>query len=246
MINAMGTFTICNGSRNELVAAIVDIRHLQRRLSRAAAELTLWGGLHLRRRFCGVYLSLLASRAQRGKNCAIGKILRVRGVSSAPTGILRYRAGPTGRSVKLVELAYPNHSLGPPGEISWPQSLGLWPPVYYLESRLGGPGAPALSTMIGQPWLSGRFWTPQPGRIASRRWKISGPTAPRRGWIWPRVQRRRDCGPQSSSLIISRRPLIGILLISHPASGRMFRWDGKEMVGLYSALKQFLARTTGP
>ena len=49
VINAMGTFTIYGGSKmspqtlrdmQEAAASFVDIRHLQRRLSQAAAELT--------------------------------------------------------------------------------------------------------------------------------------------------------------------------------------------------------------
>ena len=126
VINAMGTFTIYGGSKmspqtlrdmQEAAASFVDIRHLQRRLSQAAAELThneaayICGGAS-----CGVYLSLLAAIAKkRGKKVRHltredfyrSEVILFRSHRN-PYDIVLDQLG-----VKLVELAY--QSQGPPG-----------------------------------------------------------------------------------------------------------------------------------
>ena len=161
VINAMGTFTIYGGSKmspqtlrdmQEAAASFVDIRLLQRRLSQAVAELThneaayICGGAS-----CGVYPSLLAAIAKkRGKKVRHlsredfyrSEVILFRSHRN-PYDIVLDQLG-----VKLVELAYPNHSLKDPcGDI-----LAAVTPdtaaVYYLESGWVSPGAPALSDVI--------------------------------------------------------------------------------------------------
>lgn len=256
VINAMGTFTIYGGSKmspqtlrdmQEAAASFVDIRHLQRRLSQAAAELThneaayICGGAS-----CGVYLSLLAAIAKkRGKKVRHltredfyrSEVILFRSHRN-PYDIVLDQLG-----VKLVELAYPNHSLKDPlGDI-----LAAVTPdtaaVYYLESGWVAPGAPALSDVIR----------------AARTAEIpvvldAAAMLPPVENLWAYAAAGVDLavfsggkdlrGPQSSGLIVGSLSLIGILLeegFPTHGYGRMFKVGREEMVGLYSALKQFLA-----
>ncbi len=256
VINAMGTFTIYGGSKmspqtlrdmQEAAASFVDIRHLQRRLSQAAAELThneaayICGGAS-----CGVYLSLLAAIAKkRGKKVRHltredfyrSEVILFRSHRN-PYDIVLDQLG-----VKLVELAYPNHSLKDPlGDI-----LAAVTPdtaaVYYLESGWVAPGAPALSDVIR----------------AARTAEIpvvldAAAMLPPVENLWAYTAAGVDLavfsggkdlrGPQSSGLIVGSLSLIGILLeegFPTHGYGRMFKVGREEMVGLYSALKQFLA-----
>ena len=260
VINAMGTFTIYGGSKmspqtlrdmQEAAASFVDIRHLQRRLSQAAAELThneaayICGGAS-----CGVYLSLLAAIAKkRGKKVRHltredfyrSEVILFRSHRN-PYDIVLDQLG-----VKLVELAYPNHSLKDPyGDI-----LAAVTPdtaaVYYLESGWVAPGAPALSDVIR----------------AARTAEIpvvldAAAMLPPVENLWAYTAAGVDLavfsggkdlrGPQSSGLIVGSLSLIGILLeegFPTHGYGRMFKVGREEMVGLYSALKQFLAADHG-
>ena len=127
VIHAMGTFTIYGGSNmspqtlrdmQEAAASFVDIRLLQRRLSQAVAELThneaayICGGAS-----CGVYLSLLAAIAKkRGKKV---RHLSREDFYRSEVILFRPHRNPYDivldqLGVKLVELAYPNHSLKDP------------------------------------------------------------------------------------------------------------------------------------
>lgn len=260
VINAMGTFTIYGGSKmspqtlrdmQEAAASFVDIRHLQRRLSQAAAELThneaayICGGAS-----CGVYLSLLAAIAKkRGKKVRHltredfyrSEVILFRSHRN-PYDIVLDQLG-----VKLVELAYPNHSLKDPlGDI-----LAAVTPdtaaVYYLESGWVAPGAPALSDVTR----------------AARTAEIpvvldAAAMLPPVENLWAYTAAGVDLavfsggkdlrGPQSSGLIVGSLSLIGILLeegFPTHGYGRMFKVGREEMVGLYSALKQFLAADHG-
>lgn len=256
VINAMGTFTIYGGSKmspqtlrdmQEAAASFVDIRLLQRRLSQAVAELThneaayICGGAS-----CGVYLSLLAAIAKkRGKKVRHlsredfyrSEVILFRSHRN-PYDIVLDQLG-----VKLVELAYPNHSLKDPcGDI-----LAAITPdtaaVYYLESGWVAPGAPALSDVIR----------------AARTARIpvvldAAAMLPPVENLWAYTAAGVDLavfsggkdlrGPQSSGLIVGSLVLIDILLEEGFPShgyGRMFKVGREEMAGLYSALKQFLA-----
>ena len=260
VINAMGTFTIYGGSKmspqtlrdmQEAAASFVDIRHLQRRLSQAAAELThneaayICGGAS-----CGVYLSLLAAIAKkRGKKVRHltredfyrSEVILFRSHRN-PYDIVLDQLG-----VKLVELAYPNHGLKDPlGDI-----LAAVTPdtaaVYYLESGWAAPGAPALSDVIR----------------AARTAEIpvvldAAAMLPPVENLWAYTAAGVDLavfsggkdlrGPQSSGLIVGSLSLIGILLeegFPTHGYGRMFKVGREEMAGLYSALKQFLAADHG-
>ena len=260
VINAMGTFTIYGGSKmspqtlrdmQEAAASFVDIRHLQRRLSQAAAELTLYEAAYIcGGASCGVYLSLLAAIAKkRGKKVRHltredfyrSEVILFRSHRN-PYDIVLDQLG-----VKLVELAYPNHSLKDPlGDI-----LAAVTPdtaaVYYLESGWVAPGAPALSDVIR----------------AARTAEIpvvldAAAMLPPVENLWAYTAAGVDLavfsggkdlrGPQSSGLIVGSLSLIGILLeegFPTHGYGRMFKVGREEMVGLYSALKQFLAADHG-
>lgn len=255
IINAMGTYTIYGGSRMsqetlqdiaDAASSFVDIRQLQLQLSQHTAQLTKNESAY----FCngassGIYLAILASIAEKKKksiryisknDCVESEVIMFRSHRNPYDHALEQLG------VKLVELGYSNHALVSPKDDILASITCHTTAIFYLESGWAAPGAPSLNEVIQA--------------AHSRELPVildAASMLPPVENLWNYTHQGVDlvifsggkdlCGPQASGLILGRTIYIKHLLNSaFPAHGygRMFKIGREEMVGLYSALKQYL------
>lgn len=256
IINAMGTYTIYGGSKmssqtlqdmEDAASSFIDLNLLQKQTGEAIARLTHNEAAYLcNGAAAGVYLGLMAAvAAHRGKKIRYltrqdfqeSEILVFRSHRS-PYDIVMEQLG-----VSVTELAYSNHTLPCPQEDMDAAISPRTAAIYYLESGWAAPGAPSLKETID----------------AAKRHSLpiildAAAMLPPADNLWNYTKAGVDLsvfsggkdlkGPQASGLIVGRKTLINLLLESafpKHGYGRFLKVGKEEMVGLYSAIKQYLA-----
>ncbi|MCI9533860.1 MAG: aminotransferase class V-fold PLP-dependent enzyme [Lachnospiraceae bacterium] len=257
IINAMGTYTIYGGSKmssqtiedmKDAAASFIDLNLLQKKTGQAIARLTLNEAAYVcNGAAAGIYLGLLAAVALHcGKKIRYltrqdlkeSQILVFRSHRS-PYDIVMEQLG-----VSVTELAYSNHTLPCPQEDMDAAISHRTAAIYYLESGWTAPGAPSLKETIeaakrhGLPIILDAAAMLPP---ADNLWKYT-----KAGVDLAVFSGGKDLkGPQASGLILGRKELIDLLLESafpKHGYGRFLKVGKEEIVGLYSALKQYLAQ----
>lgn len=255
IINAMGTFTIYGGSKmsaqtladmQDAASSFVDIRKLQRSLSTAIASLTHNEAAYISNgAAAGVYLCLLAAVSKKWNK----KVRHLHAQDFAKSEVIVFRShrNPYDISleqlgVKMVELAYSNHSLPSPKEDILAAITPETVAIYYLESGWTAPGAPAIPVVVEAAKEAGIPIVMDAAAMLPPIENLWNYTA--QGVDMVVFSGGKDLhGPQASGLIVGRSAYIDILLESgFPTHGygRMFKTGREEMIGLYSALKQFV------
>ncbi len=255
IINAMGTYTIYGGSKmssqtlqdmEDAASSFIDLNLLQKQAGEAIAGLTHNEAAYVcNGAAAGVYLGLLAAvAAHRGKKIRYltrqdfqeSEILVFRSHRS-PYDIVMEQLG-----VSITELAYSNHSLPCPKEDMDAAISHRTAAIYYLESGWVAPGAPSLTETID---TAKRHRLP----IIMDAAAMLPPAAN----LWNYTKAGVDLvvfsggkdlkGPQASGLIVGRKTLIDLLLESafpKHGYGRFLKVGKEEIIGLYSAIKQYL------
>lgn len=256
IINAKGTYTALGGSRMsretleamaDAASSFVDIGQLQRALGKKIAELTHNEAAYICNGACsGVYLALLACISLKtGK-----KVQYLTAADRAQSEIILFRSHVSPYSfvfdqlgVRAVELGYSNHPGWTTAEDIENAITEHTAAIYYMESGWLAPGAPALETVyaVAQKHsvpivLDAAAMLPP----AENLWRYN-----ERGAAVSIFSGGKDLrGPQASGLMVGSARIIDTILdfgFPKPGMGRMMKVGREEMVGLYSALKQFLA-----
>lgn len=257
VINAMGTYTIYGGSKmssqtiedmKDAASSFIDLNLLQKQAGEAIARLTSNEAAYVcSGAAAGVYLGLLAAIAAHcGKKIRYltrqdlqeSEILVFRSHRS-PYDIVMEQLG-----VSVTELAYSNHALLCPQEDMDAAISSRTAAIYYLESGWVAPGAPSLKETTdaakrhGLPVILDAAAMLPP---ADNLWKYT-----KAGVDLAVFSGGKDLkGPQASGLILGRKKLIDLLLESafpKHGYGRFLKVGKEEIIGLYSALKQYLAQ----
>lgn len=255
-INAMGTYTAWGGSRmsaetldamRDAAASFVDIKDLQVKVGRSIASMTKNEAAYVcNGAACGVYLSLAAAVSLK-----LGKKLQyVSREEFAQCNVLVYRSHLSPYDfvfkqlgVTTIELGNSNHTPATPIEDIRHALNEHTVAAYYLESGWVSIGAPTLAQMkeAVAPYdipviLDAAAMLPP----AENLWNYT-----HGGAEVAVFSGGKDLhGPQSSGLIVGSQRIIGTILdfgFPSPGLGRMMKTGREEIVGLYAALKQFLA-----
>lgn len=255
-INAMGTYTAWGGSKmsKETLAdmadastAFCDIKDLQRKVGRRIAEMTNNEAAYVSNGCaCGVYLCLAAAVSLK-----LGKKLEyVSRQDFAKCNVIIYRSHFSPYDfvfkqlgVSTIELGNSNHIPADPIEDIRSAINENTVAAYYLESGWVSIGAPALAQMkqavepYGIPVILDAAAMLPP---AENLWRYT-----HGGADVACFSGGKDLhGPQSSGLIVGSSRIIDTIIdfgFPSPGLGRMMKTGREEIVGLYSALKQFLA-----
>ena len=259
-INAMGTYTAWGGSRmsaqtiadmQDASSSFVEIKDLQRKVGLQIAAMTHNEAAYVcNGAACGVYLSLLSALSLKlGK--APDYISRE---EFTACNVLCYRSHRSPYDfvfkqlgVSVIELGNSNHIPASPVEDTRHAINEHTIAAYYLESGWVSIGAPTLAQM----------------KQALEPYDIpvildAAAMLPPKENLWTYTHGGADVavfsggkdlhGPQSSGLIVgSARIIENILAFGFPSPGlgRMMKTGREEIVGLYSALRQFLAEDEG-
>lgn len=256
LINAKGTYTALGGSRMsretleamaDAAASFVDIELLQRTLGEKIAELTHNEAAYICNGACsGVYLALLACIAQKLDK----KVKFITAADRAQCEVLLFRSHVSPYSfvfdqlgVRAVEIGYSNHPGWTGAEDIENAITERTAAIYYMESGWLAPGAPSIETVCavaerhGLPVVLDAAAMVPP---ADNLWNYT-----RRGVSVAIFSGGKDIrGPQASGLILGSKKIIDCIFdfgFPRPGMGRMMKVGREEMVGLYSALKQYLA-----
>lgn len=256
IINAMGTFTLYGGSKMshqtlmdmyDAASSFVDIRLLQHKLSDAIATLTYNEAAYVcSGASAGIYCSFLAALAVHfGKKMRYlkrddfekGEII-IFCSHRNPYDIVIDQLG-----LKIVQIAYANHTLPSVYEDIKNVINENTVAIYYLESGWVAAGAPKMDEVIRVAHdnhipviVDAAAMTPPVENL----WKYTS-----MGADLAIFSGGKDIhGPQVSGLIVGKKEYISILLEeAFPVHGygRMFKIGREEMVGFYSALKQYMS-----
>ena len=260
VINAMGTYTIYGGSKmsrqtiqdmGDAASSFIDLDLLQKKAGEAIARLTKNEAAYIcNGAAAGIYLGLLAAVAlHRGKKIRYltrqdfrcSEVIVFRSHRS-PYDIVLEQLG-----VPVVELAYSNHTLISPEEDIEAVISDRTAAIYFLESGWVAPGAPSLKLTASVAKkhripviLDAAAMLPP----ADNLWNFT-----KAGASLAVFSGGKDlCGPQASGLIVGQKGLIGLLLESafpKHGYGRFLKVGKEEIVGLYSALCQYLSADLG-
>lgn len=259
VINAMGTYTIYGGSKmsaqtiqdmNDAASSFIDLNLLQKKAGEAIARMTGNEAAYIcNGAAAGIYLGLLATVAlHHGKKI---RYLTRQDFNDSEIIVFRSHRSPYDivleqLGVSIVELAYSNHSLVSPKEDIEAVISDRTAAIYFLESGWVAPGAPSLvlTASVARKHrlpviLDAAAMLPP----ADNLWNFT-----RTGASLAVFSGGKDlCGPQASGLIVGRKDLIDLLLESafpRHGYGRFLKVGKEEIVGLYSALCQYLSSDT--
>lgn len=256
LINAMGTYTLYGGSLmshqtltdlNDAASSFVDLRLLQKNAGTEIAKLTHNEAAYVTcGAAAGVYLSLLSAIASHhGKKI---KYLKKEDFENSEVILFRSHRSPYDivfeqTHIKTIELAYSNHMPETPLEDMEDSISPNTVAIYFLESGWVASGAPSLEITLQAAQKHNipiildaaamlppveNLWTY--GKIGVDLTIFSG---------------GKDLhGPQASGLIVGKQKFIDLLYESaFPAHGygRFLKVGKEEIVGIYSAIKQYLA-----
>ena len=255
-INAMGTYTAWGGSKmsaktledmQDAASSFVDMKDLQIKVGKKIAEMTKNQAAYVcNGAACGVYLSLAAAVSLK-----LGKKLKyVTREEFAECNVIVYRSHLSPYDVvfrqlgvSTIELGNSNHIPATPIEDIRQAINSHTVAAYYLESGWVSIGAPTLAQMkeAVEPYgipviLDAAAMLPPVENL----WHYT-----HNGADVAVFSGGKDLhGPQSSGLIVGSKQIIDTILdfgFPTPGLGRMMKTGREEIVGLYSALKQFLA-----
>lgn len=255
IINAMGTYTIYGGSlmsqktlrdMEDAASSFIDLRLLQAKTGEAIARLTHNEAAYIcNGAAAGIYLCLLAAVAHK-RNKKIQYLTR-QDLHDSEVILFRSHRNPYDialdqAGVRIVELAYPNHALPNPREDLAAVITERTAAIYYLESGWAAPGAPSLALTAS---VAGEYHIPVILDAAAMLPPVEN--------LWQFSELGADLtvfsggkdlhGPQASGLILGKKYLIALLLESafpRHGYGRFLKVGKEEIVGLYSAVKQYL------
>lgn len=259
-INAMGTYTAWGGSKmsaktledmRDAASSFVDIKDLQIKTGRKIAEMTHNEAAYVSNgAACGVYLAFAAAVSLKLNK----KLEYITREEFAHCNAIVYRSHfspydvvfrQLGISVK--ELGNSNHVPATPIEDIRNAIDENTVAAYYLESGWVSIGAPTLAQM----------------KQAVEPYNIpvimdAAAMLPPVEHLWEYTHGGADVavfsggkdihGPQSSGLIVGSKRIIDTIIdfgFPTPGLGRMMKTGREEIVGLYSALKQFMAEDSG-
>lgn len=257
-INAAGTYTIIGGSRMskktledmaDAAASHVEIRKLQKKVHKKLAEITNNEAAYVcNGAACGIYLSVAACIAiKEGKNFNYIPVERVREMEVITFSAHRnpYDRGVQELGAKIVQIGYPNIILPATSEDLENAITENTAAIYYAVGSDGG-------------------WVPKGGLSFEETIKIakeknipvivdSAAQVPPVENLWYYTENGADValfsggkdlrGPQASGLIVGKKNLVyEVTKVGFPnyGIGRMLKVGREEIVGLYSAVKQFV------
>lgn len=259
LINAMGTYTVYGGSlmsqqtlsdMQDAASSFIDLALLQKKTGESIANLTHNEAAYIcNGAAAGVYLSILAAVAQHHRKKI--RYLTRQDFQNSEVIVFRSHRSPYDialeqAGVKIIELAYSNHSLPNPDEDLEAVISDHTAAIYYLESGWVAPGAPSLAWTCdfaqrhGIPIILDAAAMLPP---VENLWHFS-----EMGVSLTIFSGGKDLrGPQASGLILGKKSLIDLLLDSafpKHGYGRFLKVGKEEIVGLYSALRQYLDQDT--
>ncbi len=256
LINAMGTYTLYGGSLmssqtladiNDAASSFVDLRLLQKKAGMAIADLTHNEAAYITcGAAAGVYLSLLAAISfHHGKKL---KYLKKEDFENSQVILFRSHRSPYDMvfeqtHVTTIELAYSNHIPDSPLEDIEAAVTKNTVAIYFLESGWVAPGAPSLEITLQAAKkhhipviLDAAAMLPPVENL----WNYG-----KMGVDLTIFSGGKDLhGPQASGLIVGKQNLIDLLYESaFPVHGygRFLKVGKEEIIGIYSAIKQYLA-----
>ena len=259
-INAMGTYTAWGGSKmseqtlsdmRDAASSFCDIKDLQIKVGRKIAEMTNNEAAYVcNGAACGVYLALLSALSLKlGKKT---KYLTREDFASAEVIVYRSHLSPydvvfSQLGVKTVELGNSNHVPAEPIEDIRNAITDKTFAAYFLNSGWTSIGAPTLEQMseavkpYGIPVIMDAAAMLPP---VENLWGFTSAGAD----VAVFSGGKDIHGPQSSGLIVGSKKIIDNIIdfgFPTPGLGRMMKTGREEIVGLYSALKQFMAEDPG-
>ncbi|MFT7593920.1 MAG: putative pyridoxal phosphate-dependent enzyme [Paracoccaceae bacterium] len=260
LVNAAGPYTAIGGSRmsdktlaamSEAAQNYVDTRDLQRAVHQRIADLTHNQAAYVSNgAACGLMLCTAAAVSMKlGKSF---ELLKREDIADCEVAILRAHRNPYDwafhfAGVSLHEIGYPNY-LQIPDKARLIEEIGpKTVAIYYAFGPAGGwlpEGAPAFEIVAevarekGIPLIVDAAAQLPP---KSNLWEISNA-----GANAVLFSGGKDlCGPQSSGLIVGDKAFLEkVTEIGFPnyGLGRMFKVGREELVGLLSAIEQYLER----
>ena len=255
-INAMGTYTAWGGSKmsaktlddmRDASRSFVDIKDLQIKVGRKIAEMTHNEAAYVcNGAACGVYLSLAAAVSLKLKK----KLEYITREEFSKCNVIVYRSHFSPYDFVFKQLGVSTKELGNSNHIPTTPIEDIRNAIdentiaaYYLESGWVSMGAPSLATVkeAVEP-----FGIPVILDAAAMLPPVEN--------LWNYTHGGADVavfsggkdlhGPQSSGLIVGTSRIIDVIIefgFPTPGLGRMMKTGREEIVGLYSALKQFMA-----
>lgn len=255
VINAAGTYTVWGGSKmsrktlddmREIASSFVSIRELQSRINDAIAQMTHNEGAYIcTGAAAGIYLAAAAAIARKKKK----KFFYVSEdeIRSSEIIVFKSHRNPYDLALKqlgvrVIEIGFANTIL-PSVEEDVRQAIHEnTAAIYYLASGWAAEGALPLERVRA---VTQAFDIPIIVDAAAQLPPVEN--------LWAFTQAGAACtifsggkdlkGPQSSGLIVGRKDFLdGIKEVGFPnyGFGRMLKVGREEMVGLYSAVKQYL------
>lgn len=256
IINAAGTYTFLGGSKmsektisdmKEISSSFVQLKELQEKINIELAKLTCNEGAYVcTGAAAGIYLSMAAAVAKKRKK----KLYYMTNEEIANCEVLVFKShrNPYDLSmkqlgVKTVEIGFTNTMLPSTEEDIRNAINENTAAVYYLASGWASVGAISLERIYS---VTKEFDIPIIVDAAAQLPPVEN--------LWMFTERGaavtifsggKDIkGPQSSGLIVGRKEMLDeIKTIGFPkyGFGRMLKVGREEMVGMYSAVKQYVA-----
>ncbi len=257
-INAAGTYTILGGSRmskktlDDMTNAAqyhVEIRELQQTIHHKIAEITNNEAAYISNGAAsGIYLAIAACISLKKKkpfHYIHQEEIKKLEVITNRAHRTPYDRGILDTGVQLVEIGYPNIIL-PASEVELRNSITPnTVAIFHVEGGSGGwqpSGGLALESSIK---IAKEFNIPIIVDAAAQ--------LPPKENLWKFTKKGADvvlfsggkdiCGPQSSGLILGAKKIINLITdLGFPnySIGRMMKVGREEIVGLYSAIKQYI------
>ena len=259
-INAAGTYTAIGGSRMspqtlsamaEAAQSHVDIRKLQNAVHHRLAGLTRNDAAYVSNgAACGLALCCAAAISLK-KNKPFGILTRDE-VTSCEIAIFRAHRNPYDWALRfagatLNEIGYPNYLQVPDTALLHQEIRSNTAAIYFVYSPAGGwlpDGAPSFETIVkvaqekGIPLIVDAAAQLPP---KANLWEITD-----KGATVALFSGGKDlCGPQASGLIVGNKGFLqAVTDIGFPnfGMGRMFKVGREELIGLLSAIEQYLER----
>lgn len=256
VINAAGTYTSLGGSRMsaqtlsdmaEIASSFVEIEELQRAVHQKLAQMTHNEAAYVcNGAACGVYLCLAAAVAKKYKKPF--RFVTREEIAASEVVVFCSHRNPydwvlTQLGVKIVEIGYANQIL-PSGGDTLRYAIGeRTVAVYYLQAGWAAQGALELEEVLKVtrpldiPVIVDAAAQLPPAENLWRYTRLGATAAVFSGGKDPH-------GPQSSGLIVGAQSLLAYIedfAFPHHGYGRMMKVGREEIVGLYSAIKQYLA-----